>query len=549
MQRLTVTAMLWGGFWFVGAVAEDRPLRPNIVCILADDLGFSDLGCYGGEIETPHLDALAAGGLRFTQFYNTARCWPSRASLLTGYYAQQVRRDVLPGVPSGNTGVRPAWARLIPEWLRSVGYRSYHAGKWHVDGPKLAAGFARSYDCLDHNNYFQLQRESLDDQPLPADAMPGAYVTTRITDHALQFLDEHMREYAGQPFFLYLAYTAPHFPLQALPADIARYRERYRAGWDTLRVARWERQQQMQLISTALSALEEQVGPPYDFPEAFSVLGPGEIKYPLPWDKLTAMQQEFQAVKMAIHAAMVHAMDREIGRVISWLQRHQVFEQTLIMFASDNGASAEIMVRGLGHDPTAAAGSAQTFLCLGPGFSSLANTPFRRHKTWVHEGGIASPLIVHWPRGISVRGELRHTPCHIIDLAATMLDVAGVTLPATWGENRPRPVMPARSLVPLWSRDDAAWSQRPLWWSHEGNQALRQGDWKVVRSRRDMTWELYNLAVDRAEQHDLSHMHPERVQQLVSLWEEMQNSFVRDALLDPPPPAPSGSKKGGKNKK
>ncbi|MFM9168223.1 MAG: sulfatase-like hydrolase/transferase, partial [Verrucomicrobiota bacterium] len=387
------------------ALAWAAPSRPNVVMILADDLGYSDLGCYGGEIATPNLDGLAANGVRFTQFYNTARCWPSRSSLLTGYYAQQIHRDALPGLGGGGQGVRQEWARLLPDFLKSVGYRSYHSGKWHVDGPVIAGGFDRSLDMKNQGTFFTSKGNSIDDVPVkvPADEK-GYYATIATADHALDCLKDHAANYASKPFFHYVAFIAPHFPLHALPEDIAKYRDKYLAGWDRMRAERHARQKQMGLTNTALSAVEREVGPPYAFPEAIAKLGPGEVNRPLAWDSLNDEQRRFQATKMAIHAAMVDRMDREIGRIIAQLKAMGAFENTLILFASDNGASAEIMVRDGGHDPQAEMGSAATYLCLGPGFSNAANTPHRRHKTWVHEGGISTPLVAHWPAGIAAKG-------------------------------------------------------------------------------------------------------------------------------------------------
>ncbi len=400
--------------------------RPNILLILADDMGFSDPGCYGGEIATPNLDALAKGGLRFTQFYNTARCWPSRAAILTGYYAQEVRRDTVPGVLSGGSGIRPAWAPLLPEMLKPLGYRTYHSGKWHLDGKPMENGFDHSYSLNDHDRHFTPRLHTEDDVPLPAVvANSGYYSTTAIAEHAIKYLKEHAEKHSGQPFFEFLAFTAPHFPVQAPPEDIALYRDRYANGWDLLREERWKRMHAMHIGGSALSVIERDVGPPYPFPEALAKLGPNEVNRPFWWNDLNLAQRKFQANKMAVHAAMVDRMDREIGRVLAQIRAMGVAENTLVLFLSDNGASAEMMVRGDGHDFDAVCGTGATFLSIGPGWSSMANTPFRRHKTWVHEGGISTPLIVNWPRGIAARGELRGAPGHVIDILPTILELAG----------------------------------------------------------------------------------------------------------------------------
>jgi arylsulfatase len=418
---------------------------------MADDLGYSDLGCYGSEISTPNLDGLAAGGLRFTQFYNTARCWPSRSAVLSGYYAQQIHRDALPGVVKGGQGVRQKWARLLPDFLRPAGYRNYHSGKWHVDGKVLAGGFDRSLDMRNHGNYFSSKGNLINDEPMET-ALDGKgyYASIAVADHAIDCLKEHAGRYADRPFFHYVAFIAPHFPLHALPEDIAKYRDKYLEGWDVLRSRRHEKMRGLGITATALSVLEREVGPPYAFPEAIERLGAGEVNRPLPWSELSEVQRRFQATKMAIHAAMVDRMDREIGRILDQLKAMNAFDNTLIFFASDNGASAEIMVRDGGHDPSAEPGSAKSYLCLGPGFSSACNTPHRRHKTWVHEGGISTPLVVHWPAGISAKGELRTAPAHLIDFVPTALEVAGVQKPAQW-EGEPIPAAPGKSLVPAFS--------------------------------------------------------------------------------------------------
>ena len=513
-----------------------------MLVILADDLGFSDLACYGGEIDTPHLDGLAAGGLRFTQGYNTARCWPSRAALLTGYYPQAVNRDALPVGKGGNESVRPAWARLLPELLAPAGYRSYHSGKWHVDGDPRAEGFARSLivDAAAQSNYFTSHAVTADGRAVPE--APTTYVTTLIGDHAVDCLEAHAATHPGTPFFQYVAFTAPHFPLHA-PADlIAKYRDRYRAGWDAVRTARIERLAKAGIATGAAESLERGVGPPNAMKDMRQVFGPHELNQPLPWEELTPEQRSFQAEKMAIHAAMVEAMDREVGRIVAALEATGALADTFILFASDNGASAEMLVRGEGHDPAAPPGSRKTFLCLGPGWSSAANAPFRRHKMWVHEGGIATPWIVHWPRGVAGAGGLRRPMVHLVDVTPTVLDLAGV-VPPVEHDGRPVPPRQGRSILPAVRAADAGVHEE-LWWCHNGNRAVRVGDWKLVADR-GKPWELYDLAADRCETKDLAAAHPEKIRDLESRWQATADECRRLADAEParqaPRPTPSAA--------
>ena len=530
----------------VSPACAANPAKPNILLILADDMGYSDAGCYGGDIATPNLDALAANGLRFTQFYNTARCWPSRAAILTGYYAQAVRRDAMPGVPGGARGTRPAWAKLLPEMLKPLGYRSYLSGKWHVDGKPTENGFDHSYVLEDHNRNFAPRNHFEDDKPLPPVALgSGYYTTTAYADHAIKCLKEHAEKFSDRPFFQYLAFTVPHFPLQAPPEDIAKYKDKYLKGWEAVREERFARQKEAGVVNTTLSAIERDLGPPYAFPGELAKLGPGEVNRPLPWTELTTVQREFQAVKMAIHAAMVDRMDQEIGRVVAQVKAMGATENTLVLFLSDNGASAEIMVRGDGNAPGAVPGSAESFLCLGPGFSSAANTPFRRHKTWVHEGGISTPLIVQWPKGIAARGELRHNPGHLIDLVPTILEIAGGK-PFDTLDGKPVPPAPGKSLVPVFAKDGAV-THEYLWWMHEKNRALRMGDWKIVAAGADSPWELYDLRTDRAESNNLATKQPERVKEMAAVWEKHTEEFRALAMKDLPPDA--GDKPNAKKKK
>jgi arylsulfatase A-like enzyme len=520
--------------------------KPNIVFILADDLGYSDLGCYGSEIKTPTLDGLAANGLRFTQFYNTARCWPTRGALMTGYYAQQIHRDALPGLGGGGKGARQKWAPLLPDYLKLAGYRSYHSGKWHIDGPVLAAGFDRSLDMRNQGNFFTSKGNSIDDQPVnpPVDEK-GYYSTIATADHVIDCLKDHAANHTDKPFFHYIPFIAPHFPLHALPQDIEKYRDSYLMGWDKMRAARFAKMKDAGITQTALSTLEKDVGPPYAFPDDIQKLGPGEINRPLPWDDLTDEQRRFQATKMAIHAAMVDRMDQEIGRIIAQLKAMNAFDNTIIFFASDNGASAEIMVRNGGHDPSAALGSEASYLCLGPGFSSACNTPHRRHKTWVHEGGISTPLVVHWPKGIAARGELRHTPAHVIDFLPTALELAGVQKPTEW-KGEPVPPAPGHSLVPALGKDESI-TRDSLWWLHEGNRAIRMGDWKLVAAE-GQPWELYDLKTDRAEQNNLAPKMPDKAAELAKAWQTQTDSFIELAGKTQANPSADKPKGKGKNK-
>lgn len=544
-RNISRTYWVLGLIFFSSLMSQSRHLAanenskpPNVLVILSDDSGYSDLGCYGGEIETPQLDKLAANGLQFTNFYNTGRCWPTRAALLSGYYPHQIHRDKLPAVRGGIIGRRQKWARLLPDLLKSAGYRSYHSGKWHIDGPCLAAGFDRSLDMRNQGNFFKSNRNRIDDKPIQStEVNEDYYATTATADHAIECLRDHARDHADQPFFQYVAFIAPHFPLHAKPEDIAKYADRYQAGWDAMRTERFEKQKQLKLfereqagekvVTARLSNLEPDVGPPYDFPDAIEKLGAGEINRPLPWDELTEEQQKFQATKMAIHAAMVDRMDQEIGRLIEQLKAMGQFENTLIFYCSDNGASAEIMVRNGGHDPTATPGSEKTFMCLGPGFSSACNTPFRRHKTWVHEGGIATPLIVHWPAGIAAKGELRHQPTHVIDIVPTILETIDLEKPADW-DGEPIPPAPGQSIVSTFadqnSNPQPTMDREPIFWLHDGHRALRDGSLKLVAAK-DETWQLYDLAKDRSETNDLAAEQPGKVEELEAIWNRKVAEF------------------------
>ena len=515
--------------------------KPNILFIVADDLGFSDVGCYGGEIQTPNLDRLGASGLRFSQFYNTARCWSSRAVILTGYYAQSVRRDKtsdlkLPAVygAAGANGVRPRWAQLLPEYLKPLGYRSYHSGKWHVDGRPLDNGFEHSYESGNGQGFFSAQGHSEDNVRLPVDKVDGSYYSTvAIADYAVKHLKEHAAKYPGRPFFEYLAFHCPHFPIQALPEDIAIYKDRYTSGWDAIRAERLARMKKLGILNCELSPLAPATEPSWNLPEDAlrKRVGENEVGHAVPWDSLTAGEKGFQAAKMAVHAAMIHRMDIEIGRVLEQIKTMGMADNTMVVFVSDNGASAEQIIRGLGHDPAAPVGSAYSYLGIGPGWSSAANTPFRLHKSWNHEGGIATPLIVSWPAGITARGELRADPGHLIDLVPTVLTLTGAKQPPTVGDLAVPPIH-GKSLVPDFARDGAV-KRDYLWWNHEVHRAIRIGDWKLVADQT-APWELYDMSKDRSEIHNLAAEHPDKVKELEAAWNKHAAEFHDLALQDPP---------------
>ena len=465
--------------------ARKAPSRPNIVIFLADDMGFADAGCYGSEIQTPHLDQLAANGLRFTQFYNTARCWPTRSCLSAVYYAQQIRMDP----PSGRL---PSWARLLPHYLRPLGLplAITPASGMCTARPKPVAdgGFDRSYWFEDWDRYFSPVKHFEDDvlaPPVKPDS--GYYATTAFADQAIRLpagpcgpiMPRNLSSCIWRSSRRTSRCTRRR---RTSPA----YRDTYRAGWDvdpptalSNGCANWASS------TAACRRRSPHFTPRYFKPEVLDTLGPGEIQHAVPWNELTDEQQTFQATKMAIHAAMITRMDREIGRVLEQIRAMHAWDDTLIFFLSDNGTDATIMVRGEGHDRGATPGSWQSFLCLGPGWSTVGNTPFRRHKVWVHEGGIATPLIVHWPQGIPARGELRHSPGHVIDFVPTVLDLAGAS-PAV-RQLPPAPPLPGRSLVPLFAKDETLSIASYLFFHHEGNRALRMGNWKAglgTRGRR-----------------------------------------------------------------
>jgi arylsulfatase len=496
--------------------------RPNIILILADDLGFSDLSSYGSEIATPNLDRLANRGLRFTQFYNAARCVPTRASLLTGLYPHQAGIGHMIGrSPNGlYDGDLSRNAITAAEALKDAGYATYMTGKWHLTPWNAAApnaltngptnrGFDRFYGTIESiRNYYDPPSLMEDGRALPATKGDYHY-TDAITQRALQYINT--RDRAQRPYFLYVAYAAPHWPLHARESDVARHRGRFRAGWDDLRRARHQRLVDRGLIDK-------------DWPV------PTRDQQVLPWDTVRTDYREWFDERMAVYAAMIEQMDRGIGEILQRVEARGERDRTLVLFLSDNGGCAEEIgsegrstgfsrrtrdgrpVR-LGNEPAIAPGPEDTFASYGLEWAWLSNAPFRRFKSFVHEGGIATPLVVSWP-GV-VKPGLTHEQGHVIDLLPTFLEVAGASYPA---RSHGREIVPVegRSLLPV-----LAGGTRPetiYGWEHEGNRALRQGDWKLV-SAFGSGWELYNMRQDRLETRDLSRQMPEQLAAMVALYE------------------------------
>jgi arylsulfatase len=475
--------------------------RPNIVIILADDLGYSDLGCYGGEIATPNLDRLAAGGLRFTQFYNTGRCCPTRASLLTGLYPHQTGvGDMEPDL--GNPayqGFLNEHCVTIAEVLRAHGYRTLMAGKWNVGYTRphwpVDRGFDHSFGLLrGASDYFDprvgprrgASPFALEDQPFTA-FPEGFYATDAFTDYAVRWIEESP---AQQPFFLYTAYTAPHSPLQAWPEDIQKYRGQYKRGWDALR-----EQRRARLIEAGLL-------------DAATPLAPRDARV-REWS--TVADQDFEDLKIAVYAAQVDRMDRGIGRIIAALQRKGVLENTLILFLSDNGGDggSEPSTKDIPPGPK---GGSHIY---GRGWAQLSNTPFRGYKHEALEGGLATPLIASWPAVIR-QAAITREPGHVIDLMATCLDAAGAEYPRTH-EGRTILPMEGRSLVPIF-RTGHREPQPALFWEHEGHRAVRQADWKLVATPTG-PWQLYDLARDRTEANNVAAANAPKVEELSALYE------------------------------
>lgn len=543
MNKLILVAALL--LLAAGHARAAAPARPNILLILADDLGYSDIGCYGGEIRTPNLDSLAKHGLRFRQFYNGSRCCPSRASLLTGLYAHQTGVGDMTGdagVP-GYRGFPQPNTATIAEVLKAAGYHTSMVGKWHLGGPKRPKPTDRGFDefygmlggfnsCFQEDPYYTRWPAGRTKRDYPAD---GFYSTDVFGDYSLDFLE--LARKSKKPFFQYLAFNAPHFPLHAKPEDIAKYADTYAKGWDRIREERLARQIELGLFppGTPLS-------PRSPFTTRRDFLRSGENPA---WDSLDADRRADLARRMAVYAAMVDRLDRTVGRVVADLKKHGELDNTLIFFLSDNGACAEwdpfgfdessgpknILHKGAALD---AMGGPKTYHSYGSGWANACNTPLRLYKHYGHEGGIRTPFIVHWPNGIADKGAFRHEVGHIIDVMATCVEVSGAEYPAKRAGHAVTP-MAGISLKP-------AFANRPLdreflAWEHEGNRALREGRWKLV-SKAGSDWELYDIEADPVEQSDVAASHPDRVKSMAAKWD----AWAKRCNVLPYPPRKKGKR-------
>ena len=519
--------------------------QPNILLIMSDDMGFSDLGCYGSEIATPNLDSLANNGVRFTQFYNMARCCPTRAALLTGLYPHQAGVGHMMD-DRGFDGYRGKLNRqcmTIAEVMRGAGYSTYMCGKWHVTRdmrPKgdisnwpVQRGFDKFYGTITGGGSFYdpttlcRQNKYITPDNDPEYKPEQFYYTDAISDNAVRFLQQHGTESAEKPFFMYVAYTAAHWPMHALEKDVAKYRGKYNGGFEPIRLARFERLKRHGLIDqkAELSPAAED------------------------WAKTE--NKEWNARCMEVYAAMIDNMDQGIGRIIAQLKKDGRFDNTLIFFLQDNGGCAEQMGREANKTeappdlkaygpndlqpkiwppmqtrdgrwvrtgPNVMPGPPDTYIAYGRGWANVSNTPFREYKHWVHEGGISTPLIVHWPAGVVSRrnGKLEEQPAHLIDIMATCIDVGSAKYPAEVDGEKIKPLQGV-SLQPAFAGKSVK-RKEPIFWEHEANRAVRDGKWKLV-AKENQPWELYDIEKDRSELHDLAPENPKKVKELSEKWD------------------------------
>ncbi|WP_212508746.1 arylsulfatase [Litoribacterium kuwaitense] len=503
--------------------------QPNVLIILNDDMGFSDIGCYGGEIETPNLDRLAMNGLRFSQFYNTARCSPSRASLLTGLHPHQTGIGILTDDqrPDGYPGNLNRQCVTIAEVLKQGGYRTYMSGKWHLANDiheenhtwPLQRGFDRFYGTLaGAGSYFRpltLRRdnENIDDEDLADDF----YYTDEMSRQAVAFLADHHEQHEDDPFFMYVAYTAPHWPLHAKEEDIEKYKGRFNEGWDVLREERFKRLYELGILDESSS------------------LSTRDPSLPA-WDE--ADHKEWLLRCMEVYAAQIDAMDQGIGTIIDQLEETGKLEQTIILFLSDNGGCAEVLQPQMrtnvlkkkvapvvtkdgeevvfGNRPDVMPGGEDSYQSYGVAWANLSNTPFRLYKHWVHEGGIATPLIVHWPEEVVEQGRIVHEPFQLTDIMPTILEITKTDDCELLDRNELHP-LEGQSFAPVFTGETV--EKEALFWEHEGNGAVRIGDWKLVR-KYPQAWELYHLGKDRSEMTNLADTFPDKVAEMKTQYEE-----------------------------
>ncbi len=507
--KLWVTATL-----MVLATVVQAAERPNIVLIMADDMGYSDIGCFGSEINTPNIDKLASEGLRFTQFYNTSRCCPTRASLLTGLYPHQAGMG---GMVNGKGDINPKGPYqgylndhcvTIAEVLKGAGYGTYMAGKWHVGEERphwpVDRGFDRYYGLLSGAmNYYDMEKGKSDDTTrrfaIDGEAYTPPkedwYLTDAISDRSVEYIEAASAK--EQPFFLYVAYTAPHWPLHAPEEVVQRYLGKYMDGWDALREERFARMVKMGLLDPAWK---------------LSLRDDGAAD----WDSVK--DKALMDRKMAVYAAQIDVMDQGIGRILAALDAGGRSDNTLVMFLSDNGGCHEGGALGFDRRNNGVPpGQVDSYMSYGQSWANASNTPFRMFKHWVHEGGISTPLVARWPAGIKEGGALRHGPAHVVDIMATCVALSGATYPTRVNDE---PILPqqGKSLDRLF-RDTERAEYGPIFWEHMDNRAVRDGDWKLV-ARKGGSWELYNLREDRTELRDRATEYPERVGRMTESFQE-----------------------------
>ena len=531
LSKLFLLVIVFFALSFVGVKSQEK--KPNIILIMADDMGYSDIGCYGSEIETPNIDRLAQNGLKFTQFYNNARCCPTRATLMTGCYPHQTGIGHMTNTPEDSKqhdlGIEEYRGFLnnnsvtIAEVLKEAGYATLMSGKWHLgvsDKSKwpLQRGFDKFYGCVvGATNFFKptYPRGIVYMNDTISINDDNYYTTNAFTDYAIQFMDESQEE-DTKPFFLYMAYTAPHWPLNAPQEVVEKYKGHYKEGWSKLRSTRFERMKQLGIVD-----------------ENWTLSDDDGVE----WDSLSDEKKTEMDLRRAIYSAMVDQMDQNIGRLVSYLEQSNLLDNTLILFLSDNGGCAEGGM--LGGGPASQLETKEGyFLTYGKAWANASNTPFREYKHWVHEGGISTPLIIHWPNQIceSKTGSMITQYGFLPDIMATIVDATGDRYPQKYNGHDIHPHS-GKSLLPIMQGSDQKVYNEPIFWEHEGNKAVRLGDYKLVSKwthNKTNKWELYNMLNDRTEMHNLADSIPDKVlemEQMYNLWASDQKVLPWDEVL------------------